>query len=194
LRTAASFAALGIALIAFAAFIGQTPGASADASVDVGSNYYCSEAFEGGTCTTNITAGETITWTVSQGIHTVTQCEIGHTTCPLPGGFDSDILEQGQTYSETFTDPGQYDYYCIFHPSDMFGIIQVAAVVTDSPSPPPTTAGPTAAPQASQPGGPAKSGGQPSVGGADVSLLLAAIGVMMMAGAAGFAFAAVRRR
>jgi plastocyanin len=179
LRLAATFAALGIALIGLAAFSFQPNGASADTTIDTGNLYFCSSQFQGGSCTTNITTGETVTWSVSAGFHTVTQCTAGHTQCPIAGGFDSGSLEQGQTFSRTFNDAGAYEYYCAFHPSDMYGIINVTAP-TPSPTPVPTTPGETAPPTTAQPGtaqpaAPAKQGG-PSDSASSLWLLLAGLG------------------
>lgn len=198
MRLAVTCAALGIALVSFAAFSFTANDASADTTVDVGNNYFCAKSFEGGTCTTNITAGETVTWSLSAGFHTVAQCTAGHSSCPLPGGFDSGALEQGQTFAHTFNDVGSFDYYCEFHPSDMYGVINVSAAPTPTPTPAPTvpgsTPGPTAVPVA-QPSGPSRTGGPLSDGSSSVWLaMLAAFGVAMIAGSATLAYAAVRRR
>ncbi len=198
MRIVVTCAALGIALVSFAAFSFTANNASADTTVDVGNNYFCSKASEGGTCTTNITAGDTVTWSVSGGFHTVTQCNTGHTSCPIAGGFDSSSLEQGQTFAHTFSDVGSFDYYCAFHPSDMFGVINVSAAPTPTPTPAPTvpgsTPGPTAVPVA-QPSGPSRTGGPLSEDSSNLWLaMLAALGVAMIAGSATLAYAAVRRR
>lgn len=195
MRLAATFAALGIALVGLSAFALNPLSTSADTTIETGSNWYCSPSFSGGTCTTNITTGETVTWSLSQGSHTITECNPGP-ACPKVGGFDSDGLDQGQTYSRQFTTAGSYDYYCAFHPSDMFGVI----VVTDpspSPTPAPTQPGQTAGPTqtlAGQPAAPARSGGELSDGASSLWLLLAGLGVAVMLASGTLAFAAVRRR
>ena len=38
--------------------------------------------------------------------------------------FDSEILNIGDTYQFTFTEQGNYDYYCILHPW-MIGTVNV---------------------------------------------------------------------
>ncbi|MFN8160164.1 MAG: cupredoxin domain-containing protein [Solirubrobacterales bacterium] len=59
--------------------------------------------------TVTIDAGETVKWTnndkdVPEG-HTVTG-----------DGFDSGVLDPGQTYSREFARSGTYDYFCTLHP------------------------------------------------------------------------------
>ena len=70
-----------------------------------------------------IDSGQTITWyngdTVS---HTVTS---GQDNDPDEGAlFDSNAIIANQKYSLTFESPGNYEYYCIYHPS-MIGEIVV---------------------------------------------------------------------
>ena len=196
MRLPAALAIIGLALIGFAAF---SLNASADTSIDTGSDYFCSHDFEGGNCVTNVTAGETVTWSVSSGIHTVTECADA-TNCPLSGGFDSGALEEGESYSQTFAQAGTYYYFCSFHPSEMHGTIVVAAAATASPTPEPTATTPdqTAAPQTSAPAQPSQglyTGGPPADGGmGTLTLLLGALGALMVAGAAGFGYAGWRRR
>jgi plastocyanin len=194
LRLATTFAALGIAILGLSAFTLNPFDASADATIEVGNNWYCSPSFNGGTCTTNITTGETVTWSLTQGSHTVTECNPGP-SCPKAGGFDSDGLDQGQTYSRQFTTAGSYAYYCAFHPSDMFGVI-VVTDPTPSPTQAPTQPGETAGPtqtSAGQPAAPARSGGQPSDGNSSLALIIASLGIAMMLASGAVAFGVVRR-
>jgi plastocyanin len=114
--------------------------AAAEVSVEAGNNYFCSSTFEFGLCETAVTAGDTVTWTLSGGVHTVTLCDESFTQCPPAGGWDSGVLEAGDSYSQTFAAPGSYPYYCALHPSDMRGRIAVTAA---TPSP---TAAPSATP------------------------------------------------
>jgi plastocyanin len=54
-----------------------------------------------------IPVGTTVVWTMSaQRPHTVTSDE---------GLFDSGTLQDGDTYSYTFSEAGDYPYYCVFH-------------------------------------------------------------------------------
>lgn len=200
------FIPLVVIVIAAASAFALTSGgpAAADtASVDVGSNWFCASGFEGGDCTTTINAGDTINWTVSEGIHTVTECEAGHASCG--GGFDSGVLETGGSFSQTFASPGTYYYYCALHPSDMQGTIVVLELTptptpvpaTDTPAPTDgTTAAPTtAAPAGTQtPGSVPQTGGPPaSSGGVSLLLLALAAGAALVIGGGSAVFAARRR-
>jgi nitrite reductase (NO-forming) len=61
---------------------------------------------------TNITVvigvNNTITWTNNDNV--------AHTVTADNGLFDSGLLNQGQTWSYTFTTPGTYQYHCSIHP------------------------------------------------------------------------------
>jgi len=56
-----------------------------------------------------ITLGTTVTWTNNDTgmVHTVTAVD---------GSFDSAILQPGQSFSYTFNDPGDFEYFCSPHP------------------------------------------------------------------------------
>jgi len=80
-------------------------------NVDVGgagSVYYY---HAGGTLSGNATiqVGDTVTWTDSAGDHTVTSVPSD------PVQFDSGTMIAGKSFSETFTQPGTYIYYCQIH-------------------------------------------------------------------------------
>lgn len=47
-----------------------------------------------------------------------------HTSTDKNGGFDSDIIGAGESYSHTFSEDGTFDYFCIVHPW-MEGIVIV---------------------------------------------------------------------
>jgi nitrite reductase (NO-forming) len=53
--------------------------------------------------------GTTVTWTNQDPgvMHTVTAAD---------GSFDSGFLETGETFSYTFNEPGEFEYYCTPHP------------------------------------------------------------------------------
>ena len=72
--------------------------------------------------TVTIEAGQTVLWTnTSDMIHTVTANPAkakNKNNCKLPAGaeaFDSGAIEPGKTYSQTFTVPGTYKYFCVPH-------------------------------------------------------------------------------
>lgn len=54
-----------------------------------------------------------------------------HTITGNAEGLGSSTLQQGQSYSHTFTDSGLYNYYCSIHPS-MTGSVVVKESGTDS--------------------------------------------------------------
>jgi plastocyanin len=55
-----------------------------------------------------IKPGTTVTWTNEDAmLHTVTAAD---------GSFDSGFLEEGDTWSYTFEDIGEFEYFCLPHP------------------------------------------------------------------------------
>jgi plastocyanin len=116
-------------------------GEAADATIDTGNLYYCAPSFENGVCDTTITAGDTVTWQNSAGLHTVTQCDAPFTTCPPAGGFDSGLIATGASFARQFDTPGTFPYNCAFHPTQMRGRVIVAAQQTATAAPPPTSPG-----------------------------------------------------
>lgn len=86
--------------------------------------------------TLTINAGDTVVWT-------------NHDTAPHnvvvtsgPEKFTSPTLQQGQTFSYTFTKAGTYSYYCSIHP-DMKASVTVNGSTTPPTTTPPTTTPPT---------------------------------------------------
>lgn len=81
-----------------------------------------------------ISVGDTVTWT-------------NHDTAPHnvvisdgPVKFTSPTLNQGQTYTYTFTVAGTYNYYCSIHP-DMKASVTVEGTGSTPPTTPPPAAG-----------------------------------------------------
>jgi plastocyanin len=88
--------------------------------------------------TLTIAAGDTVIWTNSDSMP--------HTATSEDDAFDSGNLDEGQSFSFTFTEPGTYEYRCDYH-SEMTGTIVVEAgggsgdaAGGDSSSPDPSTA------------------------------------------------------
>jgi plastocyanin len=147
--------ALG-ALIVFTAvaswtFAGWRSAAAANATVNVGDtldkDWYGSSAFSGHVYPTNVTAGDTITWTwpvTNTRQHTVTQAvmEADGSWVPDPAGFDSGLGDLiPPPFSHTFNTPGVYYYFCILHPTaatGMRGRVTVVAPPTETPTTSPT--------------------------------------------------------
>ena len=64
-----------------------------------------------------VAAGATVTWTNEDWApHTVTATD---------GGFDSGRVDTDGTFSQTFDSPGEYGYFCTFHPA-MMGTVVVS--------------------------------------------------------------------
>lgn len=75
--------------------------------------------------TLTIAVGDTVTWTNSDSMP--------HTATSEDDAFDSGNLDEGQSFSFTFTAPGTYDYRCDYH-SEMTGTIVVEAA-GEAPAP-----------------------------------------------------------
>ncbi len=61
-----------------------------------------------------VSVGETVTWSNdSSVIHTVTS---GNPEDGTDGLFDSSIIMSVDTFSHTYTEEGQYNYFCSIHP------------------------------------------------------------------------------
>ena len=129
-------------------------------------------AFAPGTLT--IVAGDTVTWTNSDSMP--------HTATSEDDAFDSGNLDEGQSFSFTFTEPGTYQYRCDYH-SEMTGVIVVQAAA-DAPA--------SQAPDGDDGGGQAAGGADPSVGanpdtalpgagGTQLPALLMGLGLVVMA-------------
>ena len=54
-----------------------------------------------------VKAGTTVVWT--------SEDSASHTVTADDGSFDSGTLHKGDSFSFTFTKPGEYAYYCRFH-------------------------------------------------------------------------------
>jgi plastocyanin len=63
-----------------------------------------------------VSAGTEVTWTNAD--------PTDHTVTALDGGFGSDSLGEGASFSNTFPEPGTYPYRCAIHP-DMKGTVKV---------------------------------------------------------------------
>ena len=67
--------------------------------------------------TVTVTVGTTVRWTNLDGIaHTVTSGTSDGTVATPDGAFDSGFLNTGDTFTFTFEEAGEFDYYCLPHP------------------------------------------------------------------------------
>jgi len=70
----------------------------------------------------DVTAGTTVAWdNADSAVHTVTS---GEAPVDADGMFDSEMMMAGDVFEFTFTEVGNYDYYCAFHPW-MIGTVNV---------------------------------------------------------------------
>lgn len=91
----------------------DTSEAASTASVEI-SNFAFSPA------TIKVKVGGTVTWTNRDSVgHTVTSSEDDTNTMKL----DSKLLQKGETFTATFTEPGTYKYHCTPHPHMMGTVI-----------------------------------------------------------------------
>jgi plastocyanin len=68
-----------------------------------------------------ISVGDTIIWTNDDSEpHTATSGQ----NARADGRFDSGIMASTRTFEHTFTEPGEYPYFCILHPN-MVGTVSV---------------------------------------------------------------------
>ena len=72
--------------------------------------------------TIDVIVGTTVVWdNVDNTVHTVTS---GQPPADTDGTFDSEMMTAGGIFEFTFTETGNYDYYCTFHPW-MIGTVNV---------------------------------------------------------------------
>lgn len=105
--------ALPAAMLAFAAAFLAVPLPAAAAQRDV---QVADSAFSPGNLVVQV--GDTVTWTNAD--------DRPHTVTASDGSFDSGNLDEGGSFSFTFTEPGTYTYRCEYHP-DMQATIVVEA-------------------------------------------------------------------
>jgi plastocyanin len=102
-----------------------TGGATTNVSIVPGASSLTDTAFQPNPA--QVSVGSTVTWTNNDSQpHTVTSGQNGQPD----GKFDSSpnfnpLMTPGATFSHTFTEAGQYPYYCALHPN-MVGTVSVS--------------------------------------------------------------------
>lgn len=101
----------------------STTGTLVDVSIVPGSSILTDTAFQPNLV--SIKVGDTVRWTNDDNmIHTV--IEGNPATGNLPEeGFESELMNTGQTFDHTFNQTGIFDYYCTLHPN-MIGQVMVS--------------------------------------------------------------------
>src|SRR5918992_24208 len=100
---------------------GTTGGEGGGTSVSIvpGSSSLTTDAYQPNPVQVGV--GDTVTWTNDDAQpHTATS---GQNATP-DGTFDSSIMAPGATFSHTFTEGGEYPYFCLLHPN-MVGTVSV---------------------------------------------------------------------
>jgi len=85
-----------------------------------------------GTAALTVQVGDTVTWTNAD--------DRPHTVTSQDGAFDSGNLDEGGTFSFTFTAAGTYAYLCEYHPDMRATIVVQAASAPANPQPSAQTA------------------------------------------------------
>jgi nitrite reductase (NO-forming) len=95
-------------------------GTATGVSITTGSSSKTTDAFQPNPA--QVSVGSTVTWTNDDAQpHTVNS---GENATP-DGTFDSGILAPAATYDFTFTEAGEYPYFCLLHPN-MVGTVSVS--------------------------------------------------------------------
>jgi nitrite reductase (NO-forming) len=95
-------------------------GTATGVSITTGSSTKTTDAFQPNPA--QVSVGSTVTWTNDDAQpHTVNS---GENATP-DGTFDSGILAPAATYDFTFTEAGEYPYFCLLHPN-MVGTVSVS--------------------------------------------------------------------
>src|ERR671915_235523 len=101
---------------------GTTGGEGGGTSVSIvpGSSSLTTDAYQPNPVQVGV--GDTVTWTNDDAQpHTATS---GQNATP-DGTFDSSIMAPGATFEHTFTEAGEYPYFCLLHPN-MVGTVSVS--------------------------------------------------------------------
>ena len=69
-----------------------------------------------------VEAGASVTW--------ANEDSVPHTVTARTADFNSGVMQEGETYSQTFDEPGTFDYFCAIHPSMSGSVVvgELAAV------------------------------------------------------------------
>jgi plastocyanin len=95
----------------------DTSGDNADAASEeaVETNKVAIKDFDYAPGTITVKKGTTVTWT--------NEDSVAHTVTGENGGPDSELLDQGQSYSFTFNEAGTFEYFCKPHPNMVGSVI-----------------------------------------------------------------------
>lgn len=120
-----------------------------------------------------ITVGDTVTWTNEDAVM--------HTATALDGAFDSGMLDTGESFSWTFSQPGTYDYLCTPHPMMTGRIIVLAPPATPTAAPTATTGAQTSNAPAATPAPTSSAGTLPNAAAVPPASPLVPVGFLLLA-------------
>lgn len=107
--------ALAAAALLVAGCVDGTGGGDSEADIIIRDMKYVPATY-------TIQAGETVTWYNEDNMqHTVTPTDKELWGTEGSGDDPSDWMNQGDTWSHTFTEPGEYEYICIPHAWEVDG-------------------------------------------------------------------------
>jgi len=133
--------AVGLAAVLVAVFTLPTQAAfAATINVDItpGSSTKTTDAFSPNPVNANV--GDTVVWTNKDNtFHTVVSGNLDDGPSGLFGGEGDQIIAPNNTQEFTFTEAGEYGYYCSLHPA-MVGTVIVGAGGGNGDEPTPSTA------------------------------------------------------
>ena len=99
---------------------GGAGNATTSVSIVPGSSTLTTDAYQPNPV--QVSVGSTVTWTNNDAQpHTATS---GENATP-DGRFDSSIMAPSATFDHTFTEAGEYPYFCLLHPN-MVGTVSVS--------------------------------------------------------------------
>ena len=122
-----------VVVAAAALFTPATAAASTEVTVEVRNTGFRPNQLE-------ISAGDTVTWRVVDGGHTITSDDRLEADFDFPGGTGTTV-KTGEAYSFSFSEPGVYTFHCRLHgtpggfPNGMTGAIYVDVPVEEPPQP-----------------------------------------------------------
>lgn len=109
-------------------------------TVDAGNEWFGEPGYQSGVYAVTVQTGDTVQWNVIEGFHNVYECGGNWGDAPGCGSaaWNSELLTEGGSFSQTFTTAGLYHYLCTIHPATMRGKIVVEAGDASDSSPTPT--------------------------------------------------------
>jgi len=128
--------------------------------------------------TVTITAGDSVTWTnTGSAPHSVTADDGSFNSSPgcTPSNTDP-CIQGGGTYTRTFSTAGTFAYHCLVHGTAMSGTVIVQAGATNPG------------------GGTGGTGGLPNTGPGGTTMIMIAVGALLVVGGLALALVARRRR